>query len=623
MFIRSRNFLRLPHSTSRRRSMSFLGRLAVGSCVSFLLVDAACATISVGPPGACTFSTVQAAINAAAATDTITVSGGATYAENLVVNNKSLTISSCPCNPTVCTADRINGTLQNAIISGANATTPVLRVTGTSNVTLSHLTIQDGHTGSTDGGGISFTGVGALSMSDSIVIGNTANYGAGIDFNPASDGSTLTLGPNTTISDNTAAVSGGGVRMERGTLYAQSKNTWIALNKAKTGYGGGIEIAGSNVPIVYLSSPGYLGLPVVYENEAMMGGGIGISNSGVLVLYSSDGTQPVAIGDNTAYATGGGIHVDTALANGSVICARDFRIDNNIAKDGTALYSNTNSNGGAAYIELNQHDPTTSCGAYPPPNFPVACAAGVACSTMHGNVAQDVNNANVGTDGATISLMAGTTMFANNLDIRDNQGGYAIYEHGNNINAGLYTVGFLQTCLITDNVFNNEVALAQGPGTAHLTLTNCTLANNNFGGASIVGANDYVNLSYDILDQNAPALAFSGAGSNLHTQYNIARDISGLSASDNNLTATPTFIDAAHGDYRLLYTKQGATYTASAGLDFAPAEGGTDIRGDAYDFELGSVNDTFGPRDLGAYEMQAYTDRIFVDALGDAVQIAF
>jgi hypothetical protein len=624
MFGRSKNSLNRARKPTRFYKPRFLATLLAGLCVNLLLAEVAFATLAVGPGGgSCAFPTIQAAINAAATTDTITIGAtAAAYKENLVINGKSLAISSCPCNEAVCLADRIEGTVQQATISGENGTTPVLKITGNSTVSLSKITIENGNSGGNDGGGISFNGTGSLTLSDTTVIGNKANYGAGINFKGTGSSSTLRLNENTFITDNIAAVSGGGLRMEAGTAYIVEKNIWIALNQAKTGYGGGIEIAGDSRPVVYLASPGYLGQPVVYENEAMLGGGVGLSNAAGLVMYTSDPMQPVSIGSNTAFNTGGGIHADTAQSDGFV-CAKNIRIDNNIAKDGTAINLNTNSNGVAPLFVLNHEN--AFCAIFFAPVTPAACDPSVPCNTMYGNTAQDVLNGNATTDGATISAQAGATVTANNLDMRGNHGGYAVYGHGNNIDNDSFTDISIESCLIADNVYNHELALTTGSGTSHLTLTNCTIANNALGGASIVGANDYVSLSYDIIDEGngTPALAFSGAGGNLHTLYNIAGNKGGLSSDTSNATATPTYIDEAHGDYRLSYKKQGAVYTPSAGLDYAPADGGTDIRGEAFDFDLGSVTDRFGPRDLGAYEMHALSDRIFVDALGDAVQIAF
>jgi len=85
------------------------------------------------------------------------------------------------------------------------------------------------------------------------------------------------------------------------------------------------------------------------------------------------------------------------------------------------------------------------------------------------------------------------------------------------------------------------------------------------------------------------------------------------------------FVDAANGDYRLLYSRTGGVTTKSLGLDFAPAIAGNDldVRSAPHDQDLPGVADTYGPRDLGAIEMQSYADRIFVDALGDPVLLAY
>ena len=71
-------------------------------------------------------------------------------------------------------------------------------------VTVSGLTIRNGHVTNDFGGGI-FNDGGALTLSNCIVIGNSAYYGGGISNNNFGDASiaTLTL-TNSTLSGNSA-----------------------------------------------------------------------------------------------------------------------------------------------------------------------------------------------------------------------------------------------------------------------------------------------------------------------------------------------------------------------------------------------------------------------------------
>ena len=89
---------RFPHHPYRR-----LSRHATAAVATLAFALFACAasatTLPVGAGGgACTYSTIQAAINAATSGDTITVAdGGTSYTEKLTITDKSLSISSCPC----------------------------------------------------------------------------------------------------------------------------------------------------------------------------------------------------------------------------------------------------------------------------------------------------------------------------------------------------------------------------------------------------------------------------------------------------------------------------------------------------------------------------------------------
>ena len=85
----------------------------------------------------------------------------------------------------------------------------------------------------------------------------------------------------------------------------------------------------------------------------------------------------------------------------------------------------------------------------------------------------------------------------------------------------------------------------------------------------------------------------------------------------------PIFRDAAAGDYHQQAFRIGSQVTASLGIDFAPPVAGDDrdLDGSPYDQDVGSVPDRFGVRDIGCYEAQPITDRVFGDAFGDPLSL--
>jgi hypothetical protein len=605
---------RFPHHRSLRRAT------AAAATVAFALFACAASatTLPVGAGGgACTYSTIQAAINAATSGDTITVAdGGANYTEKLTITDKSLSISSCPCNHSVCVFDATHNTLTNVTISGAGgANAPVLKIVTTNannpiTVNLDRVTIQDGHSGSTDGGGISFSGVGTLSLTRTKLFSNAANYGAGINFKANGGIANLVIHHDTFITSNTAATSGGGLRIEGdgAKVTMNEPNTWVALNEATAGLGGGMEIL--NQAIVRIGSTGYGALPVIYDNTATNGGGIALSGGPHLSLFTSDAQHPVGIDNNTAYSIGGGIYV-----NGGWVCAQNPRLTNNIAQEGTAVFSE-----GTGRVIVNR-DPTQyfapgrqsyyddDCSDEP---AGVACDASAGCNVVHDNIAMNVKNGNTPTDGATLFSRSQSQLVATNVDLRGNHGGHVLRVAGD---TGLPSEGILYNCLIADNTVSQELLFSSG-GFTDLYVDNCTLTHNATGAASVIAANDTVYLNYDIIDSTLPALVQSNA--NLSETYNLAGNTSGL-ASTTDTQGAPTFVDAAHGDYRLFYGVQDGHIVRSAGIDYAPPITGDDRDGRGLPRDQSIAIPLFGDRDLGAYEMQGVGDRIFIDTFGDNV----
>jgi len=183
------------------------------------LSGAHAATPTVCPSG-CAYSSIQAAINAAAWGDTITIGAGR-YTENLTLN-ASLTLQGA-------------GDGQTIVDGGGTGT--VVTVNHWGSVTLSGLTLTHGNAPA--GGGID-NEVGTVILQNSTVSGNSTSAGGGGGiFN--NDG-TLTL-QNSTVSGNSAAGgAGGGVWNANGTTTLH--NSTVSGNS-----GGGIGIYAGTVTL--------------------------------------------------------------------------------------------------------------------------------------------------------------------------------------------------------------------------------------------------------------------------------------------------------------------------------------------------------------------------------------
>jgi hypothetical protein len=86
------------------------------------------------------------------------------------------------------------------------------------------------------------------------------------------------------------------------------------------------------------------------------------------------------------------------------------------------------------------------------------------------------------------------------------------------------------------------------------------------------------------------------------------------------------FVDPAHGNYHLLAYVQNGLLTASRAIDFAPTaqyDPVDDLDGNPYAQNVPAIPDAYGTRDLGAYEAQPISDRVFADAFGDRVSLVY
>ncbi|HET7065827.1 MAG TPA: hypothetical protein VFI49_16265 [Rudaea sp.] len=491
---------------------------------------------------------------------------------------------------------------------GTNAAS-VLYIHGNSSVTLESLQLYGGGN-TTYGGGIHFTGTGSLTLIETTIYDNNATYGGGIQFNGSGGFATLTLGAGTLINSNGATSDGGGIHIN-GTsrLFVLKPYTYI-FNNTAVGHGGGIEVVGP--ARADIASPGLNGAPVVDFNKAAYGGGISIDadQAGLqggdiakVRVFSVDSNNPVQISNNTASHTGGGIYLkpyDGSTIRFALFCASDFRIDHNIAQEGSAIYADEDYDsiagdfiGGSVRLnadldnECSTPEPIQDLGG-------VACAAGATCNTISGNVAED--SSNQPTAGSAILAQTNADLQANRFVMRDNHGAHAIRSFGPDPNTGLARIS---NCLIADNTLTAEMIRIEddGNGEGGTTIDGCTIVNNGNQGAPVIYSAHALTLTRSIIDElSINTLNYVGPGGGLNVSNVLATDISTLPSAAGIDQGQPLYVDAAHFDYHLQPT--------STGIDFAPANGGQDLDGNPRDVNLSGVPGNPTPRDIGAYERQ-------------------
>jgi hypothetical protein len=500
---------------------------------------------------------------------------------------------------------------------GINASNTNLTLTIDSS-TISHNVSQSG------GGGIDWAAGGVLTLTSSTVANNAAAVGGGIAVEPSFDGGTEFRidGPNTFITGNTAQDSGGGISVGgNARLFMLTDGIFVAQNQAGTGNGGGLAIYGP--ARADIGSPG-TGTGVINNNTAVNGGGISVDSSpntgaAVLRLFSTDPARLVRITANAASAGGGGIYLKPyptgqVPSGNATLCAHDFRIDSNVAVQGSAIYADSDINVGSAgdvLLEPTSADTESfGCDPEPPESLgAVACTLGSSCNMIDGNEAIDINNNDRPTDGATIFGDIGSHTVGDRLMLRGNSGGYALRMYAGNVD--------LRNCLFAENQLQHELILV---ASAQFFAQNCTFANDLIGATHTINDDHNVQFSNSIIDEpGTKSLLYTGPGAGIHVTDLLTNDTTDLPSDPSIIQGDPMFIDMAHGDYRLTAT----TIAHSPAIDFSAAVGGDDIAGNPRDKDVPSIANRFGAGDLGAYEMQPISDRIFADGYGDPVSLVY
>ncbi|MEO8460051.1 MAG: hypothetical protein ABI451_05960 [Dokdonella sp.] len=569
----------------------------------------------------CTHNDIQSAINSATCPTTIYVSNERSWtAQHLDINNKNVAIvgRTGGCGQQACDGGGcIVPTTPQVIIDGAgHSGDSVMYIHGNSNVTLKYLQIRNGNNingaNATYGGGIHFDGAGSLVLDTVKIDHNVAMFGGGINMSGTSGFAGLTVLGYTRIESNSAVNSGGGIRITHSTYMSMLyDHTLVWLNHAPNGYGGGINVVGP--AHADIGSPGETGLGVIYSNDAKYGGGAAITantsngDSAELQLFTTDPTRPVKIQGNRADANGGGIYLKAYIGTSgnafATLCAHDFRIDENAAVEGSAIYGDNDSFlsvDRGSFVNLNR----IQYGCAGLPASAQRCASGVTCNTLNSNSALDP--ASNPTLGSTVYLTSDGAFSGDRFSMRDNHGGYAIRTRGNDINYFHYA----GNCLLANNNVTRRLVSADA---GRFDMENCTIVNNTILSTDTIYSNGALTLSDSIIDQPGNlALAYSGNQSDLHVNYVLSSDVSTLPPVEGVVLGRPTYVNAAAGDYHLALN--------SLGVDFAPPVSGDDrdLELLPHDQDIPEVGDLWGVRDLGPYERQhvfacGASDTIFCD----------
>jgi hypothetical protein len=126
------------------------------------------------------------------------------------------------------------------------------------------------------------------------------------------------------------------------------------------------------------------------------------------------------------------------------------------------------------------------------------------------------------------------------------------------------------------------------------------MAHNSLGGPSVIYSTSpvdpYVDFQDSIIDQ--PGLVTLNADNHLTVVNVLSNDVSTLPFYGT--LGTPTYVNAAAGDYHLQLTSLGVDFAPA--LSYASATPGLDLDGKPRTFDIPTVANLNGPRDLGAYE---------------------
>ncbi len=354
----------------------------------------------------------------------------------------------------------------NTIIDG-NANSRIFNVTNVP-LAIDGVTIRNGNAAG-NGGGINSNG--AVTLTNSTVSGNTADFGGGGGI--FSNGAvTLT---NSTVSGNTADFGGGGGINSNGAVTLT--NSTVSGNTANAGMSGGGGGINSNGAVTLTNS-------TVSGNTAAGGAGGGINSNGAVTI-----TNSTVSGNTSTNGSGGGIN-----SSGAVNLTNSNVLANTARFNGGGI----NGNGAVTLTNSTVSGNTSTNGS----GGGIFGGAGVTLtnSTVSGNTSN--NGGGIVNGGGVLLTLTNSTVSGNRTN--GNGGGIFINSGGgtstnstitNNTadadNNGTGTGGGIVSNLGTFTITNSIVAgNFKGTTVQDLSITNMGVFAN--GGNNLIGANDGV-----------------------------------------------------------------------------------------------------------------------------------
>ena len=536
------------------RSRIIVAVVAVGALASAALVTApaaVAATLTVSNPGGGgSYTSIQAAVNAAHNGDTVSVAAG-TYVGQVVLNKYVTLIG----------AGRDTTTIQSP---GGSQTTMFIQyvpfVPG-GQVTVKGFTIKGGNGPCGQAGGITIA-----PNADPVISDNT-------------------------ITDNHAQCYGGGIAIEHNSSPLIRNNN-IVGNSSVDG-GGGIFAVDNSSPIIYGNQ---------ITNNATTGAAIpngGSSGGGVYLENNAGGgvSYPVVmnntISNNSADFAGGGIMLRTGVA--AMIFGNT--VDHNVAPYGAGIHAETN--GSSVTIESNTITNNRASAANPSSGDGggISAYAGsvvtIRDNTISGNQASNAGGGIVIAEGSSVTVQANT--------ITNNLVGPAYSPSTYAEGGGVYVANASLTAynnVVTGNSADLGGAFAMLDNSSSNIDSNTIVSNSEhyaqggavfyasgaLGGGSLSNNIIYANTLTQVFEIGVhgtkrnnlidPANVGTEAYDN-YTKYITAQDLNnngGTLAAANNFSGNPMFTNASAGDYSLQSSSPAINNSATADVAVVPGD---------------------------------------------------
>ena len=295
-------------------------------------------------------------------------------------------------------------------------------------------------------------------------------------------------------------------------------------------------------------------------------------------LYSTDPANPLMISAN-----GAGAIFQIASGSSHQLCLKNIALQNNNA---TAIQVD----GPLAALDFN----ASAC------TFP--SAADITCPPPHTFGQCNILAGNSALGKPLIAAVDGAHVGIHRVLIAGNSADSLLSAS----RAGMSTASNITvtTSVVAGNIANGNLFESLDSGI--LVIADSTVFQNggsftsSFAGteATLLGATN------TIIDQVQPLLALQGDPASARMMHVLARNDEGTKDGQHDiLVGKPAYVDGL-----------GRLEPTSPGVDYAPATGGLDFDGHARDVDLPEMPDARGPRDIGAFEVQApVLDRLFAD----------